>query len=286
MTSLPAARHTVATRSNSAWITCFLVAADRPATMAAATGRNRAIIGAQLHAHTGATCSHFSQGYKSWIAALALGKWVPVCRDFGSFVRISNSMIDISQIQAILISEREAAMRKILEACPSCGGALEIRQVECTVCETQVHARYRPCDFCALADEQSTFLRLFVTSRGNLSEVEKRLGVSYPTVRAKLDEIIEQLSVAEGGAPGPSGSAAPARRRGADAGPAEPPADASTNNSQDSSPLHGPAEQRRQTLAAVQRGEISAADGLERLRSLGARHEQERGTGGDGGTSR
>src|SRR5438067_11260823 len=87
--------------------------------------------------------------------------------------------------------------KKILEACPSCGGDLVIREVACARCETQVRARYRPCDFCRLSDEQSTFLRLFVTTRGNLSEVEKRLGISYPTVRAKLDEVIERLTAGD-----------------------------------------------------------------------------------------
>src|ERR1041384_3478629 len=87
--------------------------------------------------------------------------------------------------------------RKILEACPSCGADLEVRELACSRCETVVRARYRPCDFCRLTDEQSTFLRLFVTTRGNLSEVEKRLGVSYPTVRAKLDEVIGRLAAAD-----------------------------------------------------------------------------------------
>ncbi|HEV8638867.1 MAG TPA: DUF2089 domain-containing protein [Chloroflexota bacterium] len=84
-------------------------------------------------------------------------------------------------------------MRKILERCPTCGADLEIAELRCTRCETQVRGRYRSCDFCRLTDEQSTFLRLFVQSRGNLTELEKRLGVSYPTVRAKLDEVIERL---------------------------------------------------------------------------------------------
>src|SRR5437588_3010825 len=102
-------------------------------------------------------------------------------------------------IRGTVVTWRTEMARKILESCPSCGGRLEITEVRCTQCETHVQARYRPCDFCGLSDEQSTFLRLFVTSRGNLSEVEKRLGVSYPTVRAKLDEVIGQLAVPAGG---------------------------------------------------------------------------------------
>ena len=131
--------------------------------------------------------------------------------------------------------------RKILEQCPSCGGQLEIGEVHCTDCETQVHARYRPCDFCALTDEQSTFLRIFVMSRGNLSEVEKRLGVSYPTVRAKLDEVIERLASGE-------------QRR-----PAARPTASSA---------------RHQLLEAVRRGEISAEEGLSKLRTQGASHAE------------
>ena len=122
--------------------------------------------------------------------------------------------------------------RKILESCPSCGGRLEIAEVACTRCETVVRSRYQPCPFCALTDEQSTFLRLFVASRGNLSEVEKRLGVSYPTVRAKLDEVIARLGAHEHPA-------------------AAPP----------------PSSGRRRILDAIARGELSAAEGLEQLRA-------------------
>jgi hypothetical protein len=135
--------------------------------------------------------------------------------------------------------------RKILESCPSCGGRLEITEVRCTQCETRVQARYRPCDFCGLSEEQSTFLRIFLTSRGNLSEVEKRLGVSYPTVRAKLDEVIARLGALE---PEPQAASQPAPQ------PATQASDGS---------------ERRAILDAVARGEISAAEGVARIRALG-----------------
>lgn len=125
--------------------------------------------------------------------------------------------------------------RKILESCPSCGGELAITEVRCTRCDTQVRARYHPCDFCRLSEEQSTFLRIFLTSRGNLSEVEKRLGVSYPTVRAKLDEVIAALETPR---PEPA--------------PQEP-----------------ARAERRAILDAVSRGEMSVMDGLEKIRELG-----------------
>ncbi|HWE62578.1 MAG TPA: DUF2089 domain-containing protein [Chloroflexota bacterium] len=96
-------------------------------------------------------------------------------------------------------------MRKILEQCPSCGGALAITGLQCTQCGVGVSGRFRPCDFCRLNDEQSTFLRLFVERRGNLSEMEKALGISYPTVRNKLEEIIRLLQQ-----PAPQPAASPA----------------------------------------------------------------------------
>jgi hypothetical protein len=84
-------------------------------------------------------------------------------------------------------------MRKILERCPSCGEDLEVRGLHCLSCGTDVQGHFAPCPFCRMSTDQTIFLQLFVQSRGNLTEVEKILGVSYPTVRGKLDEIIGLL---------------------------------------------------------------------------------------------
>jgi hypothetical protein len=130
--------------------------------------------------------------------------------------------------------------RKILESCPSCGGELEIRELRCSWCETEIRSYFKACDFCRLSEEQSTFLRLFVTSRGNLSEVEKRLGVSYPTVRAKLDEVIARLAPAEPRPASPPDGAAPTAR-----------------------------PDRRAVLEAVARGELSPAEAAQHLRATG-----------------
>lgn len=86
-------------------------------------------------------------------------------------------------------------MRKLIESCPTCGGRpVTITEVHCDACGTQVRSRYSPCPYCALTEDEQTFLLLFVRSRGNLKDMEKTLGISYPTVRAKLDELIEHLS--------------------------------------------------------------------------------------------
>ncbi len=107
-------------------------------------------------------------------------------------------------------------MRKILEQCPSCGGPLVVTELGCPSCQTQVRSRYSPCPFCALTADQLVFVRLFVQVRGNLREMEKELGISYPTVRGKLEEIAQRLGAAPAppeDLPSPDGELASEERR-------------------------------------------------------------------------
>ncbi len=84
-------------------------------------------------------------------------------------------------------------MRKILEACPSCGGTLDVTELTCPSCETVIRSRYAPCPFCRLAPESLRFLETFVQCRGNIKEMERALGISYPTVRGRLNAVIREL---------------------------------------------------------------------------------------------
>lgn len=84
-------------------------------------------------------------------------------------------------------------MLPLIEQCPSCSGALEVRELYCASCDIEIRGHFQPAEaspFASLNSEQVAFLRLFVLSRGNLSDVERSLGVSYPTVRSKLDDLI------------------------------------------------------------------------------------------------
>jgi hypothetical protein len=84
-----------------------------------------------------------------------------------------------------------------IESCPSCSEQLQIRELHCPSCDITIRGTFaqpEPTPFARLNDEQEAFLRLFVLSRGNLSDVERSLGVSYPTVRAKLDDLIGALT--------------------------------------------------------------------------------------------
>ena len=62
---------------------------------------------------------------------------------------------------------------------------------------------FSTCEFCALDDAENELLRVFLASRGNLREVEKHLGVSYPTARLRFDRLLGKLGLAEdaGGRP-------------------------------------------------------------------------------------
>ncbi len=77
--------------------------------------------------------------------------------------------------------------------CPTCGHHLDVRELHCPECDTTVRGQWESNVFGRLTDDQQNFLRIFVRSRGNLSEVERTLGVSYPTIRAKLEEVIALL---------------------------------------------------------------------------------------------
>ncbi len=84
-------------------------------------------------------------------------------------------------------------MYRLLERCPTCGGELEIRELHCPSCDTVIRGRYAACDFCRLSKETQAFIRDFVRNRGNLKEMERELGESYWTLRAQLNDVIEEL---------------------------------------------------------------------------------------------
>jgi hypothetical protein len=82
---------------------------------------------------------------------------------------------------------------KRLNQCPNCGGELGVVELGCLKCGISIKGAFDTCEFCTLPEEQLAFLRLFVSRRGNLREVERELGLSYPTVRARLDDLLRAL---------------------------------------------------------------------------------------------
>ena len=85
--------------------------------------------------------------------------------------------------------------------CPVCGAQLAIIRLGCTFCGSELAGVFRSCEFCALNDKEIDMLRVFLSSRGNLREVEKHLGVSYPTARLRFAELLEKLGLGEAAEP-------------------------------------------------------------------------------------
>ncbi|WP_075366346.1 DUF2089 domain-containing protein [Desulfosporosinus metallidurans] len=82
---------------------------------------------------------------------------------------------------------------KMPHRCPVCDHEMKISKLTCTYCPTKIEGEFSSCKFCRLPAEQLIFMEAFIKCRGNIKEVEKELGISYPTVRSRLDSVIEAL---------------------------------------------------------------------------------------------
>lgn len=83
--------------------------------------------------------------------------------------------------------------RRQIGRCPVCGGNLDVTRLNCPSCDTSIEGRFETCKFCQLPTEQRDFIETFIRCRGNIREVERELGISYPTVRNRLEAVIEAL---------------------------------------------------------------------------------------------
>ena len=86
-------------------------------------------------------------------------------------------------------------MYKALTRCPVCSGKLNIKRLQCDECNTVIENNFTFSKFEKLNHDQLRFVETFLQYRGNIKDVEKALGISYPTVRGKLDEINNALNL-------------------------------------------------------------------------------------------
>ena len=77
--------------------------------------------------------------------------------------------------------------------CPICDGETKVTEIHCKKCDTTIKGKFDLCKFCKFTEQQKYFVEVFIKNRGNIKEIEKELGISYPTVRNKLDEVIFAL---------------------------------------------------------------------------------------------
>ena len=116
--------------------------------------------------------------------------------------------------------------------CPVCHSPLEVTGLSCPSCKTRIEGQFSLNEFARLPPEQLEFLRLYLKSRGNLKELERLLGVSYPTVRARFEQLLKTLGYEATG---------------------------------------GVEDERQKILDALERGELTPEEAAARLRALGPR---------------
>jgi len=79
--------------------------------------------------------------------------------------------------------------------CPACNTRMNITELKCSKCSTIVQGNFPINKLISLSEEDREFLMIFLRSRGNIKEVQERMGISYPTVKNKLDKLLTALDL-------------------------------------------------------------------------------------------
>ncbi len=119
-------------------------------------------------------------------------------------------------------------MEKLASTCPCCSARMEIESLRCTSCDVTVQGSIPIPRLARLSAEDREFVELFVRSSGSLKAVAGKLGISYPTVRSRLDRVIQALQEQE----------------------------------------EAERDTRKQILDAIEHGELSVDDAIKQLREL------------------
>lgn len=84
--------------------------------------------------------------------------------------------------------------KRIISNCPFCSGDLRVSKLTCETCDTQIESSLPIPTFFRMPQDLQEFVVVFLRLRGNIREMEKELGVSYPTVCKRLDQVNQFLS--------------------------------------------------------------------------------------------
>jgi hypothetical protein len=142
--------------------------------------------------------------------------------------------------------------RDVISTCPVCEGELLITRLHCRSCGTALEGEFGVGRFGRLSREQLALLESFLRARGNLKEMERELGISYPTVRGRVDALVRALGLGDGEAPEAEEAY-------------EPEANAAGAASAAASDV---AAERRAVLERLSRGELDATAAAAELRRL------------------
>lgn len=123
-------------------------------------------------------------------------------------------------------------MNPVIGQCPICRQSLHVTRLQCRHCDTALEGHFSLGRLYQLSQRQLEFVETFIRCEGKITRVEQEMGMSYPAVRSRLEEVIRALGyeVGEGG----------------------------------DRPVSF--EERQDILARISRGELSAEEGIELLR--------------------
>ena len=82
---------------------------------------------------------------------------------------------------------------ELIHKCPVCDSELIVQRLKCTKCNTVIENEFFFNEFMTMNKEELKFIAIFLKCRGSIKDVEKALGISYPTVRNKLDKIAKKF---------------------------------------------------------------------------------------------
>jgi hypothetical protein len=88
--------------------------------------------------------------------------------------------------------------QKLPEHCPACSGELRITQLRCERCDTAVDGWFAHDRLVNLEEPYASVLELFLKVRGNVKEMERMLGLSYPTIRSRIEEALDAAGFSKG----------------------------------------------------------------------------------------
>ena len=77
--------------------------------------------------------------------------------------------------------------------CPACNHDMTVVKLYCDHCQTEVSGKFGLPLFLKLEPDEQDFIMQFLLDSGSLKEMANKMGKSYPTVRNKLDELIEKI---------------------------------------------------------------------------------------------
>jgi hypothetical protein len=132
----------------------------------------------------------------------------------------------------------------VISTCPVCSSELAVTRLHCRSCGTTLEGDFSVGRFGRLSRDQVTLLESFLRSRGNLRDMERELGISYPTVRSRVEALVRALGF------GPRGD--------------DDDTDESTTASEST-----PTDSRRAILERLARHDISAEEAALAIRALG-----------------